>query len=367
MRETVASLGIAVKDKLRRASLEAGLLGAGVEPTILLRELRVRELRDICGRLGIRRSGRRNDLIRRISDESGLTVSNRRTRTEEVMGHPRFDARAEGTKVVGVSVSTSPARAAVAWGRCDPVGRSVLIEWFRVRDWRPGARRIADLIRRESSPSLITLDAPLGWPSTMGAAIDAHEAGLPVGDMADWASRVLQEADDAQWAEPEMRGSMNRDHSLLDRELTSRRNDLFRRKTDIDIRERFFPDGTGRPFGPPGLDVGADKSGRTAHMALLLLRWLRELTDLPIPLAWEPGVVRETSAIEVSSLVVSQMAPVEWDAIGMMWPKRERPDLSSRDFRAISCFRAGLSFLVGDVQDPGSDLHTAKKEGWIWA
>ena len=112
MRETVASLGIDVKDKLRRASLEAGLLGPDVEPTVLLHQLRLRELRHICGRLEIRRSGRRNDLIRRISDDCDLAVSDRRTRTEEAMDRQRFDARAGGIQVVGVSLSTSPARAA---------------------------------------------------------------------------------------------------------------------------------------------------------------------------------------------------------------------------------------------------------------
>jgi hypothetical protein len=71
--------------------------------------------------------------------------------------------------------------------------------------------------------TLIALDAPLGWPITLGQELCNHMAGKPI------------------QTEP---------------------NNLFRRKTDQVVK---------REIGKLPLDVGADRIARTAHAALSFL------------------------------------------------------------------------------------------------
>ena len=102
-----------------------------------------------------------------------------------------------------------------------------------------------------SEPCLLAIDAPLGWPSDLGAALTGHEAGG---------------------------------------ELPHLSHDLFRRGTDRFIK---------RTIGKQPLDVGADRIARTALAALQRLAHLREKTSQPLPLAWVPGQLEDSACIEV--------------------------------------------------------------------
>jgi hypothetical protein len=190
-----------------------------------------------------------------------------------------------------------------------------------------------------TDPSLLAVDAPLGWPAPMADALHSHRAGA---------------------------------------ELPHATNTLFRRRTDDVVSEH---------LGKRPLDVGADRIARTAHTALSFLARLRETVGKPIPLAWQPGSLKSLAAIEVypagtlaarslphsgykartspsselrQQLVdaVRQQLSVDEDAAKLMAHSDHALD-------AVLCTLAGLDFLAGDVLQP-DDLDLAKREGWIW-
>jgi predicted RNase H-like nuclease len=99
-------------------------------------------------------------------------------------------------------------------------------------------------------PTLLALDAPLGWPAALGPALVGHAAG----------GHIPIEA-----------------------------NTLFRRRTDACIKEK---------LDRQSLDVGADRIARTAHSALGILHALEGRLSTRIPLAWNPQINR-IAAIEV--------------------------------------------------------------------
>jgi hypothetical protein len=185
-------------------------------------------------------------------------------------------------------------------------------------------------------PTLLALDAPLGWPVGMGRVLGGHEAGAP----------IRLEA-----------------------------NSLFRRWTDRAVREA---------TGKRPLDVGAERIARTAHAALGLLQALRERTGEAIPLAWEPRLGAGISAIEVYP--AGTLAAYGVDARG--YKQREgiaarrallrflreqvrlpadRSLMAENDdaLDAALCVLAGLDFLRGQAMAP-KELELARKEGWIW-
>ncbi|MGR9074455.1 MAG: DUF429 domain-containing protein, partial [Gammaproteobacteria bacterium] len=99
--------------------------------------------------------------------------------------------------------------------------------------------------------TLLAIDAPLGWPASMGRQLAGHSAG-----------GVIE-------ADP---------------------NRLFRRETD-----RFVKSKTGKQ----SLDVGADRIARTALAALELLREIGKEIGEPVPMAWRADLIAPVSAIEV--------------------------------------------------------------------
>ena len=114
--------------------------------------------------------------------------------------------------------------------------------------------QIVDLVvetMRGSNKTLIALDAPLGWPRELGAALQEHEAGA---------------------------------------HIPIHPNRLFRRATDRCVKER---------IGKQPLDVGADRIARTACAALDILRASAEKVGSEIPLVWCPSHKERFGAIEV--------------------------------------------------------------------
>lgn len=190
-------------------------------------------------------------------------------------------------------------------------------------------------------PTLIAIDAPLGWPSAMGGALASHRAGDGLGAGA---------------------------------------HDLFRRRTDDRVHAVFRK----RP-----LDVGSNLIARTAHAALALLAGVRETTGEAIPLAWSPGEAARVRAIEVypaatlrarglpdggykgkdraraaarTKLLDALSSEVRCD--GFVRAAATRTD---HVLDAILCVLAGGDFLAGDAIGPGeADADRARHEGWIW-
>jgi predicted RNase H-like nuclease len=187
-----------------------------------------------------------------------------------------------------------------------------------------------------STKVLLALDAPLGWPVTMGYSLINHMAGAGI------------ETDS---------------------------NLFFRRATDRFVKTR---------FGKQPLDVGADRIARTAKAALDLLAQIRGQTNLPIPLVWEPVFKERVGAIEVypAGTLVSYGLPssgyknkeqIELRKTilgGLQHHIGLGVDLESAEMNAdvldaIICVLAGTDFLRGQTDSP-PDPDQAAREGWIW-
>jgi predicted RNase H-like nuclease len=190
-------------------------------------------------------------------------------------------------------------------------------------------------------PTLLAIDAPLGWPTPLGKTLVNHQAGQPIIDEA---------------------------------------NLLFRRETDREIRRR---------LQRQPLDVGADRIARTAHRALEIIWQLAAKLGLrEIPLAWAPDLRQGVWAIEVypAATLIACPIPIK----GYKDVKKgmsERRDIVKRlrghlhlpgnldaglvgcvdTLDAVVCLLAGVDFLIGRAVPPlAGQQQQALKEGWIW-
>jgi len=238
-------------------------------------------------------------------------------------------------RIVGIDCATVAQKVGLAL--CAVEGSRPRIDRLLVGESWPAIDE--QLAEWATEPTLLALDAPLGWPAPMADSLHHHRAGA---------------------------------------ELPHPTNTLFRRKTDDVIAAH---------LGKRPLDVGADRIARTAHTALSLLTRLRKTIGKPIPLAWHPGPIESFAAIEVypagtlaarnlphsgyktstshsselrQQLVeaIQQQVSVDQDAAALMAQSDHALD-------AVLCTVAGLDFLSGDVLQP-NDLDLAKREGWIW-
>lgn len=201
-------------------------------------------------------------------------------------------------------------------GSNDPSSADVVAGWIREHAGRP---------------TLLALDAPLGWPASLAPAIAHHHAGA---------------------------------------EIPHESNLLFRRETDRFVK---------REVKQQSLDVGADRIARTAHATLSLLAELRRRLNQPIPLAWDPKISGLT-AIEVYPAATLKAHGITYEVDSETTREQLRDELGnriampsdtnlmrrSRDaLDAVVCVLAAHDFLMGQALRP-YDEELAKKEGWIW-
>jgi predicted nuclease with RNAse H fold len=226
--------------------------------------------------------------------------------------------------IIGIDCAAQPANTGLVLAAADG-------EILEVLEARCGSRRatpavvLADWIRA-SDRALLALDAPLGWPSPLGAALADHAAGGP---------------------------------------LSPGAHALFRRLTDDVILAR---------LGRRPLDIGADRIARAAHAALRLLEDLRQTLGLEIPLAWSRDWPARVAAIEVypAATRTGLFLPRNRSSLdGLESRLRFTPALSldSEHVRdAVLCALTGLEFQLGRTAAPTSEQKPrALKEGWIWA
>lgn len=236
--------------------------------------------------------------------------------------------------LIGIDCATEDAAIGVAMGR-STAGRAQVDEVLCPGE-RPAVAIVADWLRQMKGPTLIAMDAPLGWPSSMGPSLTKHRAG-----------QVID-------VPP---------------------NDLFRRTTDKFIQ---------RTLGKTPLDVGADRIARTAHAALRVLGELREALDAPIPLAWSADAVSGAAAIEVypaATLIAHSLSCTGYKKADQVESRRNLVrclrevmtlpadlvlcDGSADALDAIVCVLAATDFANNRAMPPKSrDL--AEREGWIW-
>jgi predicted RNase H-like nuclease len=237
--------------------------------------------------------------------------------------------------VIGIDCATDPKNVGLARADCD-AGTCALtsVELGRTKELL--VRRIAGWLPA-SGPALLAVDAPLGWPASLGPALVQHVAGEPVGENP---------------------------------------NLLFRRGTDRFIKAE---------IGKTPLDVGADRIARTAQAALRLVADVRKLTGHPIPLAWSPEIPDGPAAIEVYPAATLTAHGLRASGYKKRRDEEQRAEIlqglgerveiepklraqltSSADaLDAVVCVLAGSDFLRGRALPP-PNLDEAKREGWIW-
>jgi len=240
----------------------------------------------------------------------------------------------ETTWIVGIDCATKESKVGLSLG-CSTVDGCEIMSPVVLPRGMLIAERVASWIDGKSR-TLIALDSPLGWPQAMGTALADHRAGsrLPV-----------------------------------------RSNDLFRRDTDRFVRKQ---------IDKQSLDVGADRIARTAHWSLDLVEHLRDLTGLPIPLAWTPMYSETVAAIEVypaatllthgipcgnykkKADVAVRSVMLDHLAKRVRLPQDRSLPLANADaLDAMVCVLAGYDFLSGQADAP-ADSELASQEGWIW-
>ena len=238
-------------------------------------------------------------------------------------------------QIVGVDCATQDAKIGLARGRHDG-GRTTLQDATVCGRRESAADRIAAWIIDSDAPTLLAIDAPLGWPAPLARALAGHRAG---------------EVPDAS------------------------PDDMFRRATD-----RFVE----RELGKRPLDVGADRIARTAHAALTLLGKLRRELNEAIPLAWTPEWPGRCAAIEVypaATLTAHGLRASGYKKPDDFLARREirlalrlameivvDPTMLERNSDALDaavCVLAGADFVGGRAMAP-EDVTRAHVEGWIW-
>ena len=239
-------------------------------------------------------------------------------------------------RLIGIDCATNERNVGIAL--------AVLDDSIRVREVFAGIRRPWDqaadwLVEPGERNTLIAIDAPLGWPQPLAEALRTHKAGSAIRHAA---------------------------------------NELFRRSTDLHIRQR---------TGKQPLDVGADRIARTAHAALSAIQLLSEKTGVPIPLVWNPGDVGGTHVIEVYPAATLKVHGMPYQAykdgknsehrlvrkeILSAMPGLRLPDacraivLDNADaLDAVVCLLAAGDFVRGECMRP-EDPELAHREGWIW-
>jgi predicted nuclease with RNAse H fold len=238
------------------------------------------------------------------------------------------------TRIIGIDCATVDPKVGLALGTADANG--CVVE--RAAAWTKEAK-VADTVAEwlgQSDRALVALDAPLGWPRPLGLGLADHLAGRPLAKTA---------------------------------------NELFRRETDCHVKEQ---------YGKQPLDVGADRIARTAVSALSLLGEIRRITNLPIPLAWQPDYEDRVTAIEVypaATLVACGLPAKSYKNKDQAAERRtiisglerwmqlpaERNDMESNAdvLDAAICVLAGFDFVAGNATAP-TNLDLARHEGWIW-
>ena len=187
-----------------------------------------------------------------------------------------------------------------------------------------------------NTPTLLALDAPLGWPEPIGQQLNAHFAGEAI---------------------------------LVDPNL------MFRRETDRFIK---------RETGKQSLDVGADRIARTALAALKYLDQISREIDREIPLAWRADLDSSLSAIEVYPAATLKQSGFRSEGYKKPEHRTERKEIFDSLCRnakfetetsvviddddvldAAVCVLAGCHFLMNQCMAPAY-IELARKEGWIW-
>ena len=236
--------------------------------------------------------------------------------------------------IVGIDCATD--RKKVGLSRGYVIGNELIIDQVLKPTRNESVSDIVSNWIVEDMPTLLAIDAPLGWPESLGRNLISHVAG------------------DA---------------------ISCESNDMFRRETDRFIK---------REIGKQPLDVGADRIARTAHAALRYLDEISQNTKKPIPLGWSNKALPSLAAIEVYPAATLKQCGFRSDGYKKKENIQQRLEIIESlsfyiEFRldttgmsldddlldAAVCQLAAHHFLKGECLEP-EDIELARKEGWIW-
>src|SRR5687768_14635805 len=79
-------------------------------------------------------------------------------------------------KIVGVDCATQDAKIGIAFGKFSEERLSVEEAFVCTRE-ESAAAELTKRLRSEKAQTLIAVDAPLGWPQTLGRVLASHRAG----------------------------------------------------------------------------------------------------------------------------------------------------------------------------------------------
>ena len=240
--------------------------------------------------------------------------------------------------IIGIDCATQANNVGLARGYISN-DRIVIDKLQKLANTQSVAELVSNWIETDAnSKHLLAIDAPLGWPVSLGQELFNHAAG----------------------------GTLN-----------SEANILFRRQTDQFIKAK---------TGQLPLDVGADRIARTAHAALQLLSKVRVLKGVDIPLAWNPQLKKGISAIEVYPAATLRVSAMRYRGYKQKENTAQRKEICAALSTALTfkpgvdislmekdddvldaavCVLAGFHFIQNKCMFP-MDKSLAKKEGWIW-
>ena len=284
----------------------------------------------------------------------------------------------QNLRIIGIDCAADPKNIAVAFA--DKRGDTLSIHDVEfgkggAEDRSHRLQALAKKVRcRISGPTLLALDAPLGWPASMGDNLKEHHAGLSEG---------LPEAAD----------------------------DLFQRQTDQFVAWR---------TGKTPLEVGANLIARVTHTALRLLEYVIPDRSERRPLSGRCHMTHGVNTIEVYPALAGpkflrsedDTGPTDWDGVASdlkamkaikskvgkpedfnPWPqvckkledklscdglsfeidtpvrkKKESKRLRDHGLDAILCAWIGARFLAGQCEEPPENIcdDILAREGWIW-
>lgn len=190
---------------------------------------------------------------------------------------------------------------------------------------------------KNSSQSILAIDAPLGWPVSFRKILNTHCAGRPLD---------------------------------IDPEL------FFKRQTDLDIRNR---------FRKTTLEITADRIARTAFFTLERMDKIEKQLEAEFQLLWSIQELNNYGIVEVypAATLLANELPIkgykkdnfnvrkklfEQLKINYHFTNPKELDLTSieHDFDAFICCLAGIDFIEGKSMPPNDLDQEIKEEGWIW-
>lgn len=190
---------------------------------------------------------------------------------------------------------------------------------------------------KDSGKAILAIDAPLGWPISYRRTLEGHVAGKPLN------------------IDPES---------------------FFKRKTDLDIRQR---------FNKTTLEISADRIARTAFFTLGKIGNVAKLLNDELHLLWDVRDLNKYGMIEVypaATLLANRLSIKGYKKKNNTIRKELYQKLQTNykfsnpkdldlttiehDFDAFLCCLACIDFIIGKASAPPFPDADLREEGWIW-